>query len=93
MGHGDSEGNFEDSTVNSRVSDVTAAINYLSEVHKIKKVILLGIRFGATVAALACQDNKIVDGNILIAILSYAAAKHTFIQHGFATRTWAAAQT
>lgn len=56
MGHGDSSGEFEDATVETRLADVAAAADTLrSRVPALEQVGLLGIRFGATLAAIAAE--------------------------------------
>ncbi len=61
MGHGDSEGDFSDSTVETRMSDIDHAIATIkTEINGLDRVNLLGLRFGATLAALkAGQRNDI----------------------------------
>jgi exosortase A-associated hydrolase 2 len=56
MGHGDSEGNFEDSTVETRLSDIRCAVSLLKDKTSVGKRGLIGIRFGGTLAALACSS-------------------------------------
>ena len=59
MGHGDSEGNFEDSTIQTRLSDIRCAIQTIREkAPSIKGICILGLRFGATLAALASEQEK-----------------------------------
>lgn len=65
MGHGDSEGNFEESTVESRLSDINCAINQFRNKTEISKLILLGFRFGGTLAAMAGKEST-VDSTIMI---------------------------
>ncbi|MCK5543093.1 MAG: alpha/beta hydrolase [Desulfobacterales bacterium] len=66
MGHGDSEGNFEDATTQTRIADIYCAIDYLKKQAGIERVGLLGIRFGATLAALSCESNSEINPLILI---------------------------
>jgi exosortase A-associated hydrolase 2 len=66
MGHGDSEGNFEDSTIESRISDINCAVNYLKEQAGVQNIGLLGVRLGATIASLAC-NNTLINFLVLIA--------------------------
>ncbi len=55
-GNGDSEGRFSDMTVETMLADVDAAIGYLSQVSGIERNIgLLGLRLGATLAALMAE--------------------------------------
>ena len=56
-GHGDSEGAFEDGSVESRLDDILAAAGYLRELSGADEVNLLGLRFGATLAAVAADRN------------------------------------
>lgn len=59
MGHGDSEGDFEDSTIETRLSDINCAIDQLmTDVPEVKQIALLGIRFGGTLAALAAEKRS-----------------------------------
>lgn len=66
MGHGDSEGNFEDATIQTRLSDIQCAVNYLKNKTGIEKVGLLGVQLGATLAALSCKNNLEINPLILI---------------------------
>jgi len=66
MGHGDSDGEFEDSTVESRLADINCAMDLLRlEVDNIENISLLGLRFGATLAALVAEQRTDVDKLIL----------------------------
>jgi exosortase A-associated hydrolase 2 len=65
MGEGDSEGNFEDSTIKTRLSDIAAAMSVLAKETGVEKIGLIGARFGGTLAALAACQNKL-DSLILI---------------------------
>ena len=57
MGHGDSEGDFEDSTIESRLSDIKCAVRTLKEKTKNGATVgLLGLRLGATLAALVAEN-------------------------------------
>ena len=59
MGRGDSDGDFKDATVRTRISDVKCAINYLkSSKYSLDFIGLIGLRFGATVAALAAEEDQ-----------------------------------
>lgn len=72
-GNGDSEGNFEDADVETWLSDIDCAIRMLKKmVPGLDEVGLIGLRFGATLAALAAERNEaarlilwdpIIDGN------------------------------
>ena len=57
MGHGDSDGNFEDSTIETRLSDIKCALQTLKEkVPLIKETSILGLRFGATLALITAEN-------------------------------------
>lgn len=57
MGHGDSEGEFEDSNIETRLSDIAAAQQFLRDkCTSIDTFGLLGLRFGGTLAALAAES-------------------------------------
>jgi len=66
MGNGDSEGNFEDSNVETSISDIIRSIEWIKEgVHGIREVDLLGLRIGATFAALVAMQVDTVSRLIL----------------------------
>ncbi len=66
MGHGDSEGEFQDSSVETRLSDIEAALLTLkTRATRVEKYGLLGLRFGATMAALAADKLNDIDTLIL----------------------------
>jgi len=59
-GNGDSEGNFEDGDVETFISDIECAMRTLkAKVPVLKRVGLIGLRFGATLAALAAERNDV----------------------------------
>lgn len=74
MGHGDSDGNFDDSTIETRLSDIQSAVDCLIRQPAIKKVGLLGVRFGATLAALACERLPLIEPLILISPIIHGKA-------------------
>ena len=73
IGNGDSEGKFEDGDVEMFLSDIGCAVRTLREkIPGLNDVGLIGLRFGATLAALAAERNDvsrlilwdpIIDGN------------------------------
>jgi len=66
MGHGDSEGDFADSTVETRMVDIDRAIVTIkTEVPGLERVNLLGLRFGATLAAQIATQRKDIDRLIM----------------------------
>lgn len=57
MGHGDSDGDFEESSIETQLSDIKCALDVLkSKLPYVKEVNLLGLRFGATLAALSAES-------------------------------------
>jgi uncharacterized protein len=57
-GCGDSEGEWEDATVASWLEDLRAACDFIRSESGVQRVILCGMRFGATLAALATLDDE-----------------------------------
>lgn len=57
-GNGDSPGDFSASSVESMLADVDAAIDWLKERTAQPHVGLLGLRFGATIAAFAAEKRR-----------------------------------
>ena len=55
MGTGDSEGDSEDATLETHLTDIGAAVEELKKRARVRAVGLLGLRFGATLALLAAQ--------------------------------------
>lgn len=55
MGHGDSEGDFEQATVATRLSDIACAVQALRNEAGVADVGLLGLRFGGSLAALSAD--------------------------------------
>lgn len=66
MGSGDSDGEFEDTTMDTMLSDVGAAIQTMRTVAEVDEVGILGVRFGATLAALAAESSASIDPLVLI---------------------------
>jgi exosortase A-associated hydrolase 2 len=65
-GHGDSQGDFEKATVETRLSDIARAVRLIREEEaSIEAVTLVGLRFGATLAALAAESDPSVTRLIL----------------------------
>jgi exosortase A-associated hydrolase 2 len=66
MGEGDSEGDFEDSDINTRLSDITCALSTIKAQNpELEEIGLLGLRFGATLAALAAEKHSEVNKLIM----------------------------
>jgi exosortase A-associated hydrolase 2 len=66
MGNGDSDGDFEDCSVQTKLSDIGCAIRALREkAPHTEAVWLLGLRFGATLALLASGNRSEIGGLIL----------------------------
>lgn len=64
-GEGDSEGEFEEATVETRLSDISSALKIFKKKTSIRKIALLGVRFGATLASLYAEEEKGIDALIL----------------------------
>lgn len=66
MGYGDSEGYFSDSNIETHLSDIRCAISTISgEFQQCKNVTLVGLRMGATLAALVAENSKDIDRIVL----------------------------
>lgn len=66
MGNGDSEGEFEESSFDTMMSDTECAINALrKQIRGVESVNLLGLRFGATVAALVAEKSDDINKLVL----------------------------
>lgn len=96
MGHGDSDGDFEQATVASRLSDIACAVQVLRNEAGVAGVGLLGLRFGATLAAVSADLlsgisrlvlwDPLVDGaaymqEVLLSNLATQSAVHQKILH------------
>ena len=64
-GNGDSDGSFSETSVRTAIADVDAAVAHMRSVRGVTQVNLLGLRFGATVAALAAEELPEIDRLIL----------------------------
>jgi len=65
MGHGDSSGNFEDSTIQTRLSDITRSIEIIKKKGEVRRVGLLGLRLGATLAVMVAERISNIDFLVL----------------------------
>lgn len=64
-GEGDSEGEFEEATVETRISDINSALDTFRKKIPLQRIALLGIRFGATLASLYAEKQRGVEALIL----------------------------
>lgn len=64
-GNGDSDGDFEDTTLDTYLSDIKTAIEFLTEETKAEEICLLGLRVGAIFASLLAREKEIVKNLIL----------------------------
>lgn len=64
-GYGDSEGEVEESTVETQVGETQAVVERAKEWLQVDRVVLLGLRFGATVAALVAERRPEIAGLVL----------------------------
>jgi len=65
FGEGDSAGNFEDADIESRLTDISDAIEFCVENFKGVKINLIGLRLGATLSILAANRTKNINSLIL----------------------------
>jgi uncharacterized protein len=65
LGNGDSDGSFEDSSVETARADIDAAIDLLRQRTGATGVGLLGLRFGATMAGLVAEERTDVERLVL----------------------------
>lgn len=66
MGHGDSDGEFVQSTIRSRLSDLACAVALLrQEIGHDASIGLLGLRLGATLAAVHAESDTKIDRLVL----------------------------
>lgn len=64
-GTGDSDLDFEDSTIRSRLNDIGSAIAFLQEQCRVRSVTLLGLGLGASLAAQKAEDEPVVQRLVL----------------------------
>jgi len=64
MGHGDSDGEFQQATVTTRLFDIASAVNFLRE-ESGAGVSLLGLRLGALLAALHAERDTGIESLVL----------------------------
>jgi pimeloyl-ACP methyl ester carboxylesterase len=64
-GHGDSEGDLVGASVTGHIAAIQAATAQLLERHRVEAVVLLGLRLGASLAALAAERDPRVAGLVL----------------------------
>jgi pimeloyl-ACP methyl ester carboxylesterase len=64
-GTGDSAGDFEAATHEQWVDDINVAISELKDIAQVQRILLIGLRFGATLAALAARNRSDVDRLVL----------------------------
>jgi exosortase A-associated hydrolase 2 len=89
MGNGDSEGDFEECSVETKISDILCAMRILKgKACKIESVGLIGLRFGATLALLAASNKEDVKKLILWEpIIDCSAYMRELLRINLATQT------
>lgn len=88
MGNGDSDGDFSQCSVESAVSDVLCSIEEAKRRWSSARIDLLGLRFGATIAALAAERSSDVGRLILWApILDGERYMQELLRSNLATQT------
>jgi uncharacterized protein len=56
FGDGDSEGHFEEATFEDRLADIGAIYRYFKEKNSLRKIGLMGLRWGGTLASLISEE-------------------------------------
>jgi alpha/beta superfamily hydrolase len=64
-GQGESQGEYEDSTISTRRDDVESAVSFLLDRTEMNTISIVGVRLGGTVAALAASNNAAVTSLVL----------------------------
>jgi pimeloyl-ACP methyl ester carboxylesterase len=64
-GYGESQGELQDSTLETQIGETLAAAALLRSRFRLKSVVFLGVRLGATIAALAAERDPDVSGLVL----------------------------
>jgi exosortase A-associated hydrolase 2 len=64
-GHGDSDGDLADGTFETYIAGIRAATTQLAERFRVEAIVLLGLRLGATLAALVAERDPRVTGLVL----------------------------
>jgi uncharacterized protein len=65
MGNGDSDGDFSQCSVESAITDIRCAVAQAKRLWSVPRVHLLGLRFGATLAALTAERHDDIERLIL----------------------------
>lgn len=65
-GHGDSQGDFVDATLESRLTDINTSVSFLQKTYTVKSLGILGLRLGASLAMLSGKRNSCIDYQILL---------------------------
>ncbi len=65
LGTGDSSGDVEDASLPEWIDNICTALHELRSSHELREVSLVGLRLGATLAALAAAECQIVDRVVL----------------------------
>ncbi len=63
-GDGDSEGSFEETSVSSRLSDISSALTFVVNEVKPSRIFLMGVRFGGSMSIFAAEKLKNITGII-----------------------------
>lgn len=89
MGTGDSEGDFEEVSVQSMISDILAASKMLKDsVERVTSIALVGLRFGATLAVMAAdKDESIRTVTLWDPIMDGASYLRSLLRTNIATQS------
>ncbi|MBS3176884.1 alpha/beta fold hydrolase [Candidatus Woesearchaeota archaeon] len=66
-GSGESEGNFENTTVTQQIKDLEAAVQFMKEKKKMKKIVIIGHSLGGMVTLLFSQNHPEIKAVVTIA--------------------------
>ena len=65
FGYGDSQGEFEDATIETQIADTIKAIDLFRTQLKVEKISLIGLRLGGTISALVAERDARIEKLIL----------------------------
>lgn len=65
FGTGDSAGDFEEASADQWLADIRTAVAELKDIAQVSRVSIVGLRYGATLAAQAARTRSDVDGLVL----------------------------
>ncbi len=72
-GAGDSEGELCESSIESQIEDTLDAISFFRNRTNVNKIVLIGLRLGASIAVLAAQRDERIKGLVLLSPINKGA--------------------